>query len=68
MASMGRLEFGRLREAWKGEASDFTPLLAEQLDAIGIAIGVDLVSIGASEVQTAGGRRIDIVGQRHRRL
>lgn len=61
MASMARLEFGRLREAWQGEASDFTPLLAEQLDSIGSVIGVDLASIGESEVQTAGGRRIDIV-------
>jgi hypothetical protein len=58
---MARLEFGRLRDAWLGEASDFTPLLAEQLDAVGAAIGVDLASIGKSEVKTAGGRRIDIV-------
>lgn len=60
---MARLEFGRLTEAWKGEASDFTPLLAEQLDQIGSAIGVDLASVGRSEVQTTGGRRIDIVAQ-----
>ncbi|HEX9995225.1 MAG TPA: hypothetical protein VGB14_20050 [Acidimicrobiales bacterium] len=53
--------FGRLREAWKGEAADFTPLLAEQLDAIGSVIGVDLASVGASEVPTTGGRRIDVV-------
>jgi hypothetical protein len=38
-------------------------LLAAQLDAIGDAIGVDLASIGQSEVQTAGGRRTDIVAQ-----
>src|SRR5437764_258134 len=60
---MARLRFGRLSDAWKGEASDFTPLLAEQLDALGAALGVDLTSIGASEVQTQGGRRIDIVAQ-----
>ncbi len=60
---MARLQFGRLTEAWKGEASDFTPLLADQLDAIGAEIGVDLATIGESEVQTAGGRRIDIVAQ-----
>jgi hypothetical protein len=63
MAMMAQLEFGRLSEAWKGEASDFTPLLAEQLDDIGSAIGVDIASLGRSEVQTAGGRRIDIVAQ-----
>lgn len=60
---MARLQFGRLSEAWAGEAADFTPLLAEQLDAVGDAIGVDLVSVGESEVLTAGGRRIDIVAQ-----
>jgi hypothetical protein len=60
---MARLRFGRLSEAWKGEAADFTPLLAEQLDAIGAEIGVDLASVGESEVHSAGGRRIDIVAQ-----
>lgn len=60
---MARVQFGRLTEAWKGEAADFTPLLAEQMDAVGAAIGVDLTSIGRSEVQTTGGRRIDIVAQ-----
>jgi hypothetical protein len=61
--SMARLTFGRLSEAWKGEAADFTPLLAEQLDALGDAIGVELGSIGETEVPTTGGRRIDIVTQ-----
>lgn len=61
MTTMARLQFGRLTEAWKGEAADFTPLLAEQLDAVGEAIGVDLASLGKSEVLTTGGRRTDIV-------
>ena len=61
--TMSKLVFGRLTEAWKGEASDFTPLLAAQLDALGEAIGVDLTSLGQSEVPTTGGRRIDIVAQ-----
>lgn len=60
---MAQLTFGKLTEAWKGEASDFTPLLAEQLDAVGSAIGVDLASVGKTEVLTTGGRRIDIVAQ-----
>lgn len=60
---MGRVAFGRLTEAWKGEASDFTPLLAERLDEVGAAIGVDLVAIGETEVPTSGGRRIDIVAE-----
>ena len=63
MATMGRLRYGRLTEAWKGEASDFTPLLSERLDQLGEAIGVELASLGRSEVATAGGRRIDIVAQ-----
>ena len=42
VAEMARVQFGRLTEAWKGEAADFTPLLAEQMDAVGAAIGVDL--------------------------
>ena len=56
-SSMGVLEFGRLSEAWAGEATDFTPLLAERLDQLGNAIGVDLASVGTTEVASAGGRR-----------
>ena len=59
--TMGRAEFGRLSAAWRGEASDFTPLLNQQLDVLGEAIGIDLVSVGKAEVATDGGRRIDIV-------
>ncbi len=61
MAEMGRLEYGWLRDAWPGEASDFTPSLAERLDDLGRAIGLELSQSGLSEVQTAGDRRIDIV-------
>lgn len=61
MAEMARPQFGRLSDAWKREAADFTPLLAEQLDAIGAEIGVDFGSVGESEVPIAGGRRIDVV-------
>src|SRR5688572_939382 len=63
MSTMARLQFGRLSDAWTGEAADFTPLLSEQLDAVGAAIGVDLAAIGKTEVQTRGGRRIDIVAE-----
>jgi len=62
-ATMAKLVFGRLTHAWRGEAADFTPLLAAQLDALGEAIGVDLTSLGQFEVPSAGGRRIDIVAQ-----
>jgi hypothetical protein len=60
---MARITFGSLSEAWKGEAADFTPLLSDQLDELGRAIGVKLVPNGAIEVATAGGRRIDILAQ-----
>ena len=60
---MARLQFGQLKEAWKGEASDFTPLLSEQLDIIGSVLGLDLLSVGKAEVPSAGGRRIDIVAK-----
>jgi hypothetical protein len=62
MSSMAKLRFGTLSEAWKGEAADFTPLLSQQLDLLGDAVKVELLGIGASEVSTTGGRRIDIVG------
>ena len=60
---MARLQFGRLSEAWRGEASDFTPLLNEQLDALGDALGIDLTAVGQTEIRTAGGRRIDILAE-----
>ncbi len=63
VAYMGKLTFGRLSEAWAGEATDFTPLLVDRLDQIGEAIDVDLASAGRAEVPTSGGRRIDIVAQ-----
>ncbi|MFL6108490.1 MAG: hypothetical protein ACJ72L_16140 [Marmoricola sp.] len=61
--TMAKLMFGKLSEAWKGEATDFTPLLADQLDNLGDALGIDLAAVGKSEVLTTGGRRIDIVAQ-----
>ena len=61
--TMAKLMFGRLSEAWQGEATDFTPLLADQLDNLGDALGIDLAAVGKSEVLTMGGRRIDIVAQ-----
>jgi hypothetical protein len=60
--TMAKLIFGKLSEAWKGEATDFTPLLADQLDNLGDALGIDLAA-SAVQILTAGGRRIDIVAQ-----
>jgi hypothetical protein len=39
LGKMGRID---LRHAWKNEASDFTPWLAENLSLIGETIGIDL--------------------------
>lgn len=61
VGKMGKLIFGSLRDAWPGEATDFTPLLAEQVDELGKAIGLNLSSVGKVEVATDGGRRIDIL-------
>lgn len=60
--TMGRAEWGKLTQAWPGEATDFTPKLAAQLDLLGEAIGVDLIPDAETEVLTTGGRRIDIIG------
>jgi hypothetical protein len=57
MSEMGQLAFGMLRDAWKGEASDFTPQLDTQVDSIGRAIGVELASLGSVEVATEDGRQ-----------
>ena len=40
--ALGALETADLRDAWKHEAHDFTPWLAENLDRLGREIGVEL--------------------------
>jgi hypothetical protein len=57
---MGRVTWGRLTEAWAGEASDFTPELANHLDQLDADLGLGLAD-AETEVPAAGGRRIDIL-------
>jgi len=42
ITSLGRLERRPAREAWSGEATDFTPWLAESLDVLGSELGLAL--------------------------
>ena len=42
MVNLGAIERVGLREAWPNEAQDFTPWLAENLDKLGEALGLDL--------------------------
>lgn len=58
-SELGRLESEDLREAWSHEAHDFTPWLAENLDRLSEAIGLDL-DLEGCEVQV-GPYRADIV-------
>lgn len=57
---MGKLEFATPKEAWGGEASDFTPALADRLDYLGSVCGLGpLESVGVE--QPSGTRRIDVL-------
>ena len=65
-AEMGSLELGTLepadlREAWKHEAHDFTPWLAEHLNHLGDAIGIEPEH--ESSEQRVGPYRADIVAR-----
>ena len=53
MVELSELEAVNLREVWKNEASDFTPWLAENIDALGEVLGLDLeVKSSEAEVGT----------------
>jgi hypothetical protein len=42
IASLGRLERRPAREGWSGEATHFTPWLADDLDVLGSELGLAL--------------------------
>ena len=65
MSRMGRLEFTTPREAWGGEAKDFTPLLAEDenLEYLGEETGIGSLTQVGVEYATAGDRRLDILAE-----
>lgn len=59
--TLGRLESIEVRTAWANEAASFTPWLAENLDRLGEALGLEL-AIDATEVPV-GPYRADIVAR-----
>ncbi|SRR5690625_2875025 len=58
---VGKIERRPLREVWPYEASRFTPWLVENIDVVGEAIGVELVS--AEREQPAGSFSLDILAE-----
>ncbi len=58
--AMGRAEWGKLTDAWPGEAADFTPELARHIDTLDAELKLGLTGPEV-EAPVAGGRRIDIL-------
>lgn len=52
-----------IREVWPGEATAFTPWLAENLDALSNHLGIDELKLDSTEVEVPGGRRLDILAK-----
>lgn len=50
-----------IKEAWPGEASHFTPWLAEHLDWLAEDLDLGSLSLEATEVSVPGGRSLDIL-------
>ena len=59
MVELSKLEAVDVREVWKHEASDFTPWLAENIDELGEALGLDL-EVRRSEAEV-GAFSLDIL-------
>ena len=65
MSEMGRLEFTSPKEAWGGEATDFTPLLGQDhmLEYLGETTGIGRLAPVEIEHATAGSRSLDILAE-----
>jgi len=50
-----------IREVWPGEARDFTPWMADNLDVIGDQLGIAELTLDSIEVPIPGGRALDVL-------
>lgn len=50
----GELEKCPLREIWSDETVDFTPWLAENIEALGVAIGMELELVEREAIDSNG--------------
>ena len=52
-----------IREVWPGEAKDFTPWLADNLEALSDHLEIGELELDSTEVEVPGGRRLDILAR-----
>lgn len=52
-----------IREVWPGEAKDFTPWLADNLQSLARHLGIGELEVEKREVEIPGGRRLDILAK-----
>jgi len=52
-----------IREVWPGEARDFTPWLADNLEALSEHLEIGEMELDSTEVEVPGGRRLDILAK-----
>jgi len=50
-----------IREVWPGEARDFTPWMADNLDVIGDQLRIAELTLESTEVPIPGGRALDVL-------
>ncbi len=57
------LKLINIREVWPGEAKDFTPWLADNLEALSAHLDIGELALDSTEVEVPGGRRLDILAR-----